>query len=251
MDNRGVAPVILAVVGLAIILGGVLAYTYLQSQKAYYETPTVGIVSTSNLISRVEVKTAWYVIIHAFSKQNITIYYNSISEADIYLIDYGDVEKDYIQPMLKETVHNGGTLSFILPNQTIVLATYGSYADAVLISWQDGEYSNHLDSETIIKICRKIRIETSWWSLLWENFGRTFDLAKGVIAITVQSVLAFIPFIGVFWLAWLCFAIVKCCTTFSIQPLVDFFYMNYYIAFKTVSTIASLIAKLMDLLIPS
>ena len=268
--RRGVAPVLVAAIIAAAIIGGTTVYFLTRPASESPLTPagsdyilasvTVTYVAHSSLGIGAE-----YYEVKVHLNQSLV----GSGPVDIYiLVPKGNGEYDVVAS--KSEVMDGGVVKAPVmdPSKPLyVLAAWrtpqymGVLVDAIIVlsppsypgrivessthSWESSVPASYRIHPNML--AQHVKVKISYWDLIWDQWSGAWGLATA-LKFTGQVVLGMLPYAGVLWLLWFLSAVARALSELSVEPIMDFFYKNYQIIRGIYSLVLNVVLKLVDLL---
>lgn len=253
MKHRGVAPIVVVLILVGV---GVAAGTawYLLNQPAQEVTLSPIGRTPLDFVDHVDfrrtVEYAWFGV--GSTKLSFKVFLNDTGLTPQVAI-LAEVQGSYEMLALIPEVQHGGSFDGPDYNGTIVLVFFtDEEVDAIICDATNmavGDvrqtYQHHENPASLLQY---VKIKKAWKDILFEYFEKLWVLSSELWSLTLQVVVIFLPLASVLWIIWLINAVFKSMKEGDIEPLVNFFYKNYQVAYKIASTIVSIISKIIDLI---
>ncbi len=245
--RRGIAPVLVAVIVAAAIIGG--ATVYWLTRPA--EVQPLGVVGTASIIDHVTVTYKAKTVFGVGQEYlEITVFLNSSYEkVDIYVLT--NISNN-IEVMSSHTeVANGSTITTQYTSDIIyILAVKDGYVDAIIVNPPDQPGQVVVSSEHYadpVSLAQHVKVKVRWWDIIREQWSGAWGLANA-LKFTGQVVLGMLPYAGALWVLWFFSAMVRSLSEYSVEPIMDFFYKNYQIIHGIYSLVLNVVLKMVDLI---
>jgi len=243
---RGIAPLIVAAIIAAAIMGGATVY-YLT--KPATEQP-LNALGTQQLLDHLIVK---YVAdtIYGMGQEYlvITVYTTVQSPVDIYVLSHRDGQYSVLSS--HTDVKNGTTITTEYDTGPLyVLAVQNGYVDAIVVGPPSKPGEITINSEHYsdpVSLAQHVKVKVRWWDIIWDQWKGAWGLSSAM-RFTGSVVFGMIPYSGILWVLWFISAVIKALSDFSVEPIMDFFYKNYEIIRGIYSLVLNAVLKIVDLI---